>query len=143
MKTLALFALSLVSAVAFAQESHTIPLSYDKAWSAVAQNIVMQGLSISDQDKYAGLIKISGDFSDDTYFTCPRAGGAFHSRFYEINIAVSPDQADSTTISLNALGTERRYRNKKVVFFTVGRVWDEHRCASTGELEKAILSGLL
>lgn len=141
MPRLVLIALFLCSIGVSAQESRTVDLTYDEAWSKVAQALVMKGLSISTQDKDAGFIKVEGSFRGRMGFTCPGGPGARDSQTYEVNVALSGDD-DKTTVTVNTQATERRYRNNKFIFFTVGREWDEYECKSNGTIEKAIFDSL-
>jgi hypothetical protein len=120
-----------------------LPMPLEAAWSKAIQTLAMDGMTISASDQKAGVIQFSGQFGDGSgFFDCPRAGGALVKRVYSGTLVLKANVDGTTFAMIQTAGTEHRYRNHHILFFTTGQADFENQCKSTGRLETAFIQRL-
>jgi len=120
-----------------------LPMPIEAAWSKAIQTLAMDGMTISASDQKAGVIQFSGQFGDGSgFFDCPRAGGALVKRVYSGTLVLKANADGTTFAMIQTAGTEHRYRNHHILFFTTGQADFENQCKSTGRLETAFIQRL-
>jgi len=120
-----------------------VPMPIEKAWAKALQTLALDGMSISASDQQSGVIQFTGNFGDRSgFFECPRAGGALTKRVYSGTLVLKANIDGTTLVMIQTIGTEHRYRNHHILFFTTGSEDFESPCKSTGRLETAFIQRL-
>ena len=94
--------------------SSEIPLGYDVVWQKVMQTLVLEGITLSTNNKELGIIQGSKTCGDNTdYFACKRIKGRIESNSVSISITINQKTDSSSVVSITVVGHRKSYRNKR------------------------------
>jgi hypothetical protein len=135
---------AIVAALSNAASAADLPIPIETAWTKAMQSLALGGMTISASDQKAGVIQFDGEFGDRSeFFECPRAGGALIKRVYSGTLVLKANADGTTFAMIQVAGTERRYRNHHILFFTTGQADFESQCKTTGRFETAFIQRLV
>jgi len=119
-----------------------ISLTYDEAWKRTLQILALEGVTVTGNDKEAGIIQGNGTFQKESKnFTCQKIRGRVESYTFNISAAIRQTPAGAV-VSIRAEGSARSFEYRRFIFFRTSRVYYDTPCDSTGNLEESLLSKL-
>lgn len=118
-----------------------VNLTFTDAWRKTVQVMALEGITITQSDKDAGVIQGTGTFKKESNsFKCSGLSGHVEGYRFSISVVLVQSSAPVTSISMTTQGVASSLKNNHLVFIKTGSSRHETPCESTGILEAGLLS---